>query len=93
MDVNLTYLYEDLPDKEKRQMLSNHIYTQLDYLNGRGRPPKWYISLVNYLHDNDIIHIMEGDSVWKNRLQIMGYYLSIDVDTLIHIHNYLMDNQ
>ena len=94
MSINLVYMYENnVPEYEMKYQLSNKLETELNYLSGKGRPPKWYKSLVNYLHENDIIHQMEGDSVWKNRLEILGYCQNIHLDRLIDIFNYLMENQ
>ena len=93
MSINLVYSLENTHDNEMTYQLANKLETELNYLSGRGRPPKWYKSLVDYFHDNDIIHIFEGDSVWKNRLEILGYITTIDLQGLKNIYNHLMENQ
>lgn len=59
------------------------------YLNGlkiRGRPPRWYKNMVNYLHDNDIIHLFEGDSVFDNHIIIKIYLNKTDAGMVNEIY-------
>ena len=94
MSINYVYMYENnIPPYEMKYRLSNKLETELLALNGKGRPPKWFKSLVKFFHDSDIIHQMEGDSIWKNRYEILGYCQSTRLEKLIEIFNYLMDNQ
>ena len=48
MSINLVYSLENTHDNEMRYQLANKLETELNYLSGRGRPPKWYKSLVDY---------------------------------------------
>jgi hypothetical protein len=57
-------------------------YQKLNLLNSyladlkcKGRPPKWYRNMANYFHDNNIILLFEGDSVFDNS-EIIKIYLN-----------------
>ena len=40
---------------------------------GKGRPSKHYKKIVQYLHDNDYIHMYEGESVYYQLAAIQAF--------------------
>ena len=38
-----------------------------------GRPSKYYKIIHEYLHNADIIHIMDGDTIYNNHNEVINY--------------------
>ena len=55
-------------------------------LKGKGRPPKWYKNMIDYLHEEDLIHMFENDSVFENIERIKIYLNHTDAGRLNDIY-------
>lgn len=64
----------------------NLLNAYLAELKGKGRPPKWYRNLTDYLHEEDLIHMFEGDSVFENRERIKTYLNNADAGMVNEIY-------
>ena len=64
----------------------NLLNSYLNEVKCRGRPPRWYKILVTYLHENDIIHQFQGDTIYTNIETIKRYINNTDAGRLSDIY-------